>query len=84
MLANLLTLIPLYLNKVEVYGSFELLFLAIDTVGAYLPTVKSILDNLDYTSRQLVVLGCFVFLFPIALGFVKILTAIKSYLDNKL
>ena len=72
------------IESVAVYGSFELLYLAICTVGDFLPTVLSYYQSLEQNVKQAVLLLILFVGLPIITFLIKKLVDLKIWLDDKL
>lgn len=72
------------IESVAVYGSFELLYLAICTVGDFLPTVLSYYQSLEQNVKQAVLLIILFVGLPIITFLIKKIVDLKKWLDDKL
>lgn len=74
----------LLIEQVTLYGSFELLYLAIKTVGSYLPTVISHFSNLELTTKQLILIFVLAFLYKPFIKITERLLEFKKLLEERL
>ena len=72
------------IESVAVYGSFELLYLAVFTVGDFLPTVLSYYQQLEQNVKQVVLLIILFVGLPIITFLIKKFVDLKKWLDDKL
>lgn len=72
------------IESVAVYGSFELLYLAICTVGEFLPTVIAYYQSLEQNVKQAVLLIILFVGLPVVTFLIKKLVDFKNWLDDKL
>ena len=66
------------------YGSFELLYIAISAVGNTLPTVYAWYSNLSFQMRQVVLVATILGGKKLLTRIFELLSKFKSYLNDKL
>ena len=74
----------LLIEEVTVFGTFEILYLAISRVGTYIPTLFRYIQSLPENYGQLIVLGIVCSLAPIYLFIKKYFDQFVKYLHDKL
>lgn len=72
------------IEQVTVYGSFELLYLALSAVGDILPTVYNFYLTLSFQWRQVFLVFCLILGKNLFAVIMERLGAFKQYLNNKL
>jgi len=72
------------IESVAVYGSVELLYLAICTVGEFLPTVIAYYQSLEQNVKQAVLLIVLFVCVPVITFLIKKIVDFKNWLDDKL
>lgn len=72
------------IEQVTVYGSFELLYLAISAVGDILPTVYAWYTNLSFQMRQVVLVAMLFSGKKLLTRIFELLNQFKTYLNDRL
>ena len=74
----------LLIEEVAVFGTFEILYLAISRVGSYIPTLFAYLQSLPENYGQILILAVVCSIIPIYTFFKKYFDRFIKYLHDKL
>lgn len=72
------------IKQVTVFGGFELLYLALKSVGSFLPTLFSVINSLPNEVRELYKMAVIIFVSFIAPKLFRLITHFFNLINEKL